>query len=278
MSATAIQTPGTAEAGRDHTAAEAWNPLAADASALRWSSYVGLREGSLLSVLHPQSPPDASESAVHELLRALVLRVDYPCLGARSSFHRKLYRFGVYPEMGSGSFARALCHDLYEFAHELHDPEVGFASFVASFLGPEITGEEHFERLLWNQLQQLHDIDSQLFPWDPDVSSDPDDPWFSFSVGGNAYYIVGLHPLASRLSRRFIHPSIVFNFHTQFAQLRSQGRLDSFKRAIRARDVALQGSINPTLTHRSGSQARQYSGRAVEAEWRCPLDVAHGGG
>ena len=131
---------------------------------------------------------------------------------------------------------------------------------------------------MWNQLQQLHDVDSRFFPWDPDVSSDPDDAWFSFSVGGAAYYIVGLHPLASRLSRRFAHPSIVFNFHTQFAQLRTQGRLESFKRAVRARDVALQGSINPALTHGSGSQARQYSGRAVEADWRCPLHVADGGG
>ena len=124
------------------------------------------------------------------------------------------------------------------------------------------------------QLQQLHDVDADFFPWDPEVSSDPDDPWFSFSVGGTAYYVVGLRPLASRRSRRFQHPSIVFNFHTQFAQLKSEGRLESFRRAIRARDVTLQGSINPTLLHGSGYQAHQYSGRAVEADWHCPLRVA----
>jgi uncharacterized protein len=236
-----------------------------------WSSYLGMNEGNLLALLHPESPPKAYEVAAHEQLRALILRTDYPCLGARSSFHRKLYRSGVYPEMGSGTSARALVHDLYEFAHELHEPNVGFATFVASFLGPEITGEEHFEGLLWEHLQLLHAIDAQFFRWDPDVSSDPQSAWFSFSVGGIAYYIVGLHPLASRLARRFLHPSIVFNFHTQFAQLSAQGRLESFKRAIRARDVALQGSINPTLGSSSGSQARQYSGRATEPDWRCPL-------
>lgn len=271
----AFARPGpVASVGPDHAAPESWNPLAGDASAVEWSSYLGLREGDLLSLLNPGSPPDAAESAMHESLRALVLRADYPCLGARASFHRKLYRFGVYPEMGSGTMSRAICHDLYEFAHELHDPEVGFASFAATFLGPEIIDEEHFERLLWDQLQQLHDVDSEYFLWDPDVSSDPDDPWFSFSVGGVAYYIVGLHPQASRLSRRFVYPSIVFNFHTQFAQLRSQGRLESFKRAIRARDVSLQGSVNPALMHGSGSQARQYSGRAVGSDWRCPLHVS----
>ncbi|MET0994851.1 MAG: guanitoxin biosynthesis heme-dependent pre-guanitoxin N-hydroxylase GntA [Mycobacterium sp.] len=276
MSATAVQTPVVTPTGPVDAATAAWNPLAADASARRWSSYLGVREGALLSLLHPESRPHPSESAVHELLCAMVQRVDYPCLGARSSFRRKLYRFGVYPDMGSAAIARALCHDLYEFANELHDPEIGFASFIATFLGPEITDERHFEGLLWDQLQQLHDVDRQFFVWDPDVSNDPDDSWFSFSIGGTAYYIVGLHPLASRLSRRFAHPSIVFNFHTQFSQLRSQGRLDSFKRAIRARDIALQGSINPTLTHGSGSQTRQYSGRAVEAEWRCPLHVGGG--
>ena len=41
------------------------------------------------------------------------------------------------------------------------------------------------------------------------------------------------------------------------------------KAVVRARDSALQGSVNPMLddfgTH---SAARQYSGRAVEADWR----------
>ena len=210
---------------------------------------------------------------MHELLRERVLRGDYPCLGARASFHRRLYRFGVYPEISSSTVARALCHDLYEFAHEMGDPEVGFASFIATFLRPDVRDERHFEMLLWDQLQYLHNVDSEFFPWDSDVSSDPEDPWFSFSVGGAAFYIVGLHPLASRSSRRFAHPTIVFNLHSQFAQLSSQGRLEPFKRAIRVRDIALQGSINPMLTQGSGSQARQYAGRAVESDWRCPLQV-----
>lgn len=260
-------------AAPDASAVETRNPLAADASAVRWSSYLGVQEGTLVSILHPVSPPDASESAMHELLRELVLRVDYPCLGARASFRRRLYRFGVYPDIASGAVARAICHDLYEFAHEMQDPEVGFASFIATFRAPDVIDERHFEELLWDQLQHIHDVDVEFFPWASDVSSDPHDPWFSFSVGGSAYYIVGLNPLASRLSRRFAYPAIVFNLHSQFARLSAQGRLEPFKRAIRARDIALQGSINPTLMQGSGSQARQYAGRAVENDWRCPLHV-----
>jgi FPC/CPF motif-containing protein YcgG len=261
----------------DASAPATRNPLTGDASAARWSSYLGVKDGKLLSILRPTSPPDIPQSEMHELLRELVLQVDYPCLGARASFHRRIYRFGVYPDISSPTIARALCHDLYEFSAEMHGPEVGFASFIATFLRPDVVDERHFETLLWDQLQHIHDVDTEFFPWDSDVSSDPENPWFSFSVGGVAYYIVGLHPLASRRSRRFSHPTIVFNFHSQFAQLSRQGRLESFKRAIRARDIALQGSINPTLTQGSGSQARQYAGRAVEHDWRCPLDVDGGG-
>ena len=44
------------------------------------------------------------------------------------------------------------------------------------------------------------------------------------------------------------------------------------KNMIRARDMAFQGSINPVLEDFGvNSEARQYSGRAVEDNWRCPF-------
>jgi FPC/CPF motif-containing protein YcgG len=252
--------------------ARAWNPLAMCQSAASGSSYFGLRAGILIPYLDPELVPEDTALAVHEQLRNTVLRNDFPCLGARASFHRGLYRFGVYSEIGSALTARSVCHDLYEFAHELQDPNAEFATFIAIFLGPRISSESHFERRLWAQLQLMHGIDAQFFAWDRDVSRDPENPWFSFSIGGHAYYIVGLHNRASRLARQFPHPTLVFNLHTQFALLRERGKLESFKKTIRARDIALQGSINPTLIkYASGSQARQYSGRAVEPDWRCPF-------
>ena len=39
-------------------------------------------------------------------------------------------------------------------------------------------------------------------PWDPRVSDDPANPHFAFSVGGTAFFVVGLHPQASRIARR----------------------------------------------------------------------------
>ena len=38
--------------------------------------------------------------------------------------------------------------------------------------------------------------------------------------------------------------------------------------------MALQGSINPVLSQfGKGSEAIQYAGRAVAADWRCPFHV-----
>ncbi len=64
----------------------------------------------------------------------------------------------------------------------------------------------------------------------------------------------------------------MFNSHLQFEKLRSDGRFDKMKEIIRNRDEALAGSINPMLSdHGEASEARQYSGRAVEPEWKCPF-------
>lgn len=81
-----------------------------------------------------------------------------------------------------------------------------------------------------------------------------------------------MHDLASRKARQFPYAALVFNPHEQFERLRERGKFEMFRNNIRARDVAFQGSINPVLNNfGSSSEARQYSGRAVEDDWRCPF-------
>jgi uncharacterized protein len=248
------------------------NPLATDPVAVAGSSYLGPVNGALVRVLDPARPPDAAESAVHDELRARVLGDGYPCVGARSSFNRRLYRFGLYPEMAADVVARIVCHDMYEFGAEMGAICSAFVTFIAVFSRPTITSEKHFERLVWTQLQRMHEVDGRFFPWDPAVSRDPTDERFSYSVGGRAYFIVGLHPLASRNARQFPYAALVFNLHSQFERLRERGKFETFKNMIRARDVAFQGSINPVLANfGNASEAAQYSGRAVETDWRCPF-------
>ena len=113
------------------------------------------------------------------------------------------------------------------------------------------------------QLQAIHDLDIKEHPWASDVSDDPGSADFSFSVASRAFFVVGLHPRSSRLARRAQRPTLVFNFHGQFEALRASGRYEKLQAAIRERDVALQGNINPVLARfGEASEALQYSGRA----------------
>jgi FPC/CPF motif-containing protein YcgG len=132
--------------------------------------------------------------------------------------------------------------------------------------------EASFEQRLWQQMQQLHECETPGATWDSSVSDDPEDPRFGFSFGGRAFFVVGLHPASSRLSRRFQWPALVFNARAQFDQLRSQGRFERLRGMIREREMALQGSLNPNLADfGERSDARQYSGRPVDESWKCPF-------
>jgi FPC/CPF motif-containing protein YcgG len=145
-------------------------------------------------------------------------------------------------------------------------------AFVAVFRGPIAADEIAFEQRLWRQLQHLHELDELGTAWDPGVSDDPESSQFSFSFGGRALFVVGMHPAASRLARRFHRPTLVFNPRAQFERLRAEGKFERLRERVRERDLALQGSLNPNLADfGEQSEARQYSGRAVEAEWRCPF-------
>jgi FPC/CPF motif-containing protein YcgG len=198
----------------------------------------------------------------------------YPCLAAKGLRRRDDYRLRAYDALGSATASRALAADLGAFVRAVKqlgdDP---LTVFVAVFAAPPSMGEREFERRLWIQLQRLHDRDVRSSPWDPTVSSDPGDPRFSFSFGGSALFVIGLHPDSSRLARRFAWPTLVFNPHAQFEDLRRQGHFDRLRDHIRERDVALQGSINPNLADFGDrSEARQYSGRdTTNGQWRCPF-------
>jgi hypothetical protein len=207
--------------------------------------------------------------------RALVGEQEFPCVGARAAFNAGSYVLNVYDQLGSESATEKLSRDLAGFTNsELRDHE--YATFVAVFAAPEGSDEHEFEQLLWRQLSLLNGADTQ--PWDPSVRSDPADPQFSFSFAGQALYVIGMHPRSSRIARRFRWPALVFNPHVQFERLRGEGKWKRMQQTIRERDVALQGTINPMLSDfGQSSEARQYSGRAVEEDWQPPFQPAKSG-
>jgi FPC/CPF motif-containing protein YcgG len=209
---------------------------------------------------------------VHESLRSLLLSSDYPCYGAQAAFRSDRYGMGLYRELGTDDSTQGLAHDLFAFTLMQDRWERHLNSFAACFLEPAGLAEPAFERLLWRQLQALHELDRRVHRWDPAVSDDPADPRFSFSFAGRAFFVVGLHAASSRWSRRFAWPTLIFNAHRQFEGLRRGGRLDTMQRRTRDRERALQGTLNPNLSgFGEVSEARQYSGRAVEPDWHCPF-------
>jgi FPC/CPF motif-containing protein YcgG len=165
-------------------------------------------------------------------------------------------------------------HDgLVKFAAAYREDPALFRSFAVVFDGPDGLDEPAFEKALWRRIQSLSDKDVwRGQPYDARVSHDPADSHFSLSFGGEAFFVVGLHPHASRPARRFARPTLVFNLHDQFETLRADGRYEPMREAIMVRDEAIAGSRNPMLSrHGETSEARQYSGRVVDEAWRCPF-------
>lgn len=205
---------------------------------------------------------------------AFVGRPRYPCLAAKGLAKRDDYALQVCGRLGSTEATRALAAGLGPFARAAKaGGNAPFTAFVAVFARRPSVTEAEFERRLWVQLQALHDGDDPSAAWDPAASDDPDDPRFSFSFAGTALFVIGLHPESSRIARRFAWPALVFNPHAQFERLRDEGRFDRLRDRIRARDVALQGHVNPNLADfGERSEARQYSGRdSTKDGWRCPF-------
>jgi hypothetical protein len=225
------------------------------------------------------TPVAPLQGFVHDSFRALVLNPAFSCVGARSAIRRGNYRFGLYERIGSSAATAGLARDLFDFAEEQADLSDEFSTFVASFEGPTGISEEEFERLLWAQLRRLHEEDRSHHAYDPSVSPDPEDTDFAFSFAERAFFVVGLHAASSRFARRFAWPTLVFNAHRQFERLREDGRYARLKEAIRRRERDLQSNLNPNLAEFGAiSEARQYSGRPAEPDWRCPFHASDANG
>jgi FPC/CPF motif-containing protein YcgG len=197
----------------------------------------------------------------------------FPCVGAKSALARGNLKLLVARDLTSGWDDMRIYPALLAFiSRHKHQPGL-FCSFAVLFEGPKSLSEVEFERHLWARLQSLSDKDAWLgIPYDDRVGAQPEDSHFSLSFGGEAFFVVGLHPNASRKARRFQVPVLVFNPHQQFEQLRAAGRYNRLRDGIRERDVRYSGSINPMMAnHGQSSEARQYSGRAVEDGWVCPF-------
>lgn len=218
-------------------------------------------------------PEDDADHPLANRFRAFLRRPAFPCVGAKSALQRGQLRLVVAGDLAAGRDDDRIYPALLAFVARTREAPGLFQSFAVLFEGPTSLTEEAFETHLWARIQALSDRDSRVgLPYDPRVRADPDDPHFALSLGGEAFFVVGLHPGASRPARRFEAPALVFNLREQFVRLRAEGRYESLRAAILDRDLAWTGSINPMLArHGETSEARQYSGRLVGEAWTCPF-------
>jgi uncharacterized protein len=225
---------------------------------------------------HPTESRPADEE-IKASFTAFVADPAFPCLGAKAALNSGSQIVRVYQELGTNECATELARDLKAFIFSEVRRTNAFASFVAMFREPRALTEKKFEELLWSTLQQLHLIDAVRHTWNSTVSSDPANARFAFSFASEPLYVVGLHGGSSRRSRRFTWPTLVFNPHEQFDRLRHDGNWTKMQESIRRRDIALQGCTNPMLRDfGEQSEARQYSGRAVDAGWSPRFNVSDG--
>lgn len=234
-----------------------------------FAPYLGLADAELVDLGRGLEVP-AIVRLAHDSFTGMVSSPAFVCAGGKAAVARGTYRVGMLGELGTRQSAEGLAEGLRLFRAERAGPDDDFFTYAAFFTGPAGLDETEFEAALWRQLSMLNELDRER--WDPRVSSDPTDPSFSFSFGGEAYFIVGLHGASSRWSRRFAWPTLVFNPHSQFDELRDDGRMSKWQEVIREADTALQGSPNPNLSDFGElPEARQYSGKRNGRDWRCPF-------
>lgn len=235
-----------------------------------------VRDGQLLSLESSAEKPVALAVLVHSQFRAMLTSPAFPCLGGSGAVHRSEYRFGLYGELGSSEAAQRCSADLAAYLTERPSEHYPVTVFVASFREPIISSELAFETALWRHLCGLQHLDPPErdgrapgcpFGGSSGGAADPD-PGFFFQ--DREFFVVGLHPASSRWARRFGWPTLVFNALTHSDELKRLGKYDHMQEKILARDRGLQGSDNPSLPF---PQVSQFSGRAVDSTWKCPVHL-----
>lgn len=220
------------------------------------------------------SSPDLV-AAHHLAIDTFLSQKNFPCVPALHSLESRDYLVGIYDgEFGSGRSSQSLYRDLLFFKQWQREKNSVYSTLWAVFPELEID-ETDFEARLWKEISSASSFDEPTSRWDPNFSSDPSEPNFCPSFGGDAFFIVGLHPRSSRLARKFPVPAIVFNLYEQFEQLTRMGKYETTVKANRAREMKFAGSLNPMVEqHGDKWEAIQFSGKNNPPDWKCPFHRA----
>lgn len=205
-------------------------------------------------------------------LKSLVNRENYPCIAALKTLATQQFEIGFYGSLGKGQQSKKLANALLKFRDKQKETGSLELSYFAVFPESAEMTEEEFENSLWEELSLLSQVPDIDQTWDPAFSDDPQDKNFCFSLGGTAFFVVGMHPHSSRLSRRMKYPTLVFNVYEQFKELDRRGRYRPMIQVNRKRDTSFQGDVNPMSEKYNDTwEAIQFSGRNNSENWVCPF-------
>lgn len=209
-------------------------------------------------------------STIEQSFIKKILSENFSCIGAKASITKSSYEFYLLEKIASEKSTHNLYESLKSFTQKRQEINTHFASFIACFTNHNEITPSQFEHLLWKQLYMLHQHDE--FEWDSRVSDDINNPYFSFSIAGDAYFVIGMCPNHPRKCREFPYPTLVFNSHHQFKYLKEINLFEKIKKIVRLRELQYSGSINPNLVDfGEQSEALQYSGLKALNGWKCPF-------
>lgn len=203
-------------------------------------------------------------------IASFILDQDHPCVMAQTVFKSDAVIHYNFDSIFNNVNDLKILSYLDEYISNYDFSSKNFQTFIITFQNDYFTTEIAFEEALWNFLFRLNQRDDNA--WDPSVSSDINNPKFSFSLLDKAFYIIGMHPESSRNARSTECVTIVFNLHHQFEILRDMNVYQTVRNRIRKRDKEKNGSINPMLEDFGrSSEALQYSGRNTTEISKCPF-------
>jgi hypothetical protein len=213
-----------------------------------------------------------SEALIEREYKEFLDDKNFPCIGAKAALAKNHIKCVVLSHMACPAQDTEALQFIYSFVDGYRSSSDMYHSAAVIFKEPMNIDENTFDQLLWQRLNALSALDKKVFQHDTRVDSDPASARYSFSLKGEAFFIVGLHAASSRRARRFRYPSLIFNPHAEFEKLRASNRFIKMREVVRKRDVAYSGSVNPMLSDfNTASEVYQYSGKQYTSDWICPL-------
>ena len=212
------------------------------------------------------------EDRVHTDIAALVGQKFYPCVAAVQSVAKKDYVVHEAREFGTGVDRDGIRKAICDYLRSWMKTRSTTYTLWLTYPNDQVTTEDEFEQRMWSQLSNFTSLEEREQDWAPGWSQDPKDPNFTLCIGGQAFFVVGLHPLSSRPARRFPYPAIVLNAFEQFEDLTRQGAYEAMVEKNRQREIRFSGDLNPMVEeHGDKWESIQFSGKTNSSDWKCPF-------